>query len=527
MLVYLFLSFPGAAIISAFHVSVSTSPSGLEPQPAGGGTYSYGETITVTAQSVADYTFMRWTENGVWVSSYPNYQFTVTGNRNLVAEYAKPSLTLSPGSGTAGSTITVSGTAFDVFAVEFAQASISFDNIIVNQSIFIGSDGSFTAAFIIPSDASPGIHRIFASGPKNNATAELEVLPFSGTLSVNTTPVSGSISVDGKYEGTGSWTGTISTGIHTISFGSVTGYTTPESQTITIYQDQIQTVTGTYTQDTGTLSIMTTPVRGGITVDGNYIGTGSWTGPLSTGSHTISFDSVTGYLTPEPMTVNLYKDQTIRVTGTYIPDIGTLSVTTVPVNGSIRVDGTYKGTGSWTGTLSPGSHTISFDSVTGYSTPESQTVYLFKDQTIKVTGTYIQDTGTLSVTTAPVSGSITVDGIYRGTGSWTGRLSTGGHTVTFGPVTGYSAPQSITITIDKNSTTTISQTYTFEWDVIIGIFIIILAAGIILKYSNLKNQKPLHTQINIETRGGIVSVYKPELRQYAINMEIRGGMRRL
>ena len=71
----------------AYTISLSTSPSGLSPQPAGGGEYPSGQNITVTAQPVSGYSFRNWIENGIQVSTDPAYQFTVIGHRNLVAQY--------------------------------------------------------------------------------------------------------------------------------------------------------------------------------------------------------------------------------------------------------------------------------------------------------------------------------------------------------------------------------------------------------------------------------------------------------
>lgn len=80
---------------SPYNISVSTSPSGLAPQPTGGGAYSYNDTAKVIAQPVTGYTFQRWTENGVLVSTDASYSFNVTGNRTLMAEYSKKTYTVS------------------------------------------------------------------------------------------------------------------------------------------------------------------------------------------------------------------------------------------------------------------------------------------------------------------------------------------------------------------------------------------------------------------------------------------------
>ncbi|MCX9082423.1 MAG: hypothetical protein OIN83_09520, partial [Candidatus Methanoperedens sp.] len=74
-----------------YNISVSTSPPGLIPQPTGENQYSPGQNATVAAQSVIGYTFQNWTENGIQVSTDPVYEFTVTGDRNLVAHYTQDS----------------------------------------------------------------------------------------------------------------------------------------------------------------------------------------------------------------------------------------------------------------------------------------------------------------------------------------------------------------------------------------------------------------------------------------------------
>ena len=74
---------------SSYNISISTSPQGLSPQPAGGGQYTYGENITVKAQPVDGYTFQNWTEGGSQVSTSAAYKFIVTGNRNLIAVYTQ------------------------------------------------------------------------------------------------------------------------------------------------------------------------------------------------------------------------------------------------------------------------------------------------------------------------------------------------------------------------------------------------------------------------------------------------------
>ena len=53
----------------------------------GGGQYINGSSVTVTASANSGYCFSNWTENGTEVSTNSRYTFTVSGNRNLVANF--------------------------------------------------------------------------------------------------------------------------------------------------------------------------------------------------------------------------------------------------------------------------------------------------------------------------------------------------------------------------------------------------------------------------------------------------------
>ena len=54
---------------------------------SGAGSYQQGQTCTLIATANTGYTFSNWTENGTQVSTDATYSFTVTGNRNLVANF--------------------------------------------------------------------------------------------------------------------------------------------------------------------------------------------------------------------------------------------------------------------------------------------------------------------------------------------------------------------------------------------------------------------------------------------------------
>ncbi len=176
---------PGPTSIP-FTVSVSTSPSDLNPQPTGGGAYSRGDTIMVTAQPVAGYKFQKWVENGKTVSTNASYRSTVTDDKDLRAEYSEgeePSIILEPGSGTPGSEITVEGTGFKISAEESQKVLIYLDDRIVKEGAIerdtSGSPGSFRTTFIVPSNITSGHYGVVAKGLTDSAGADFEVASVS------------------------------------------------------------------------------------------------------------------------------------------------------------------------------------------------------------------------------------------------------------------------------------------------------------------------------------------------------------
>ena len=93
-----------------YNITVSADPAN-GGTASGGGTYQYGQQCTVSARANAGYTFTNWTENGNVVSSSPSYQFTVTGNRTLVANFQAQSYTITATADpTTGGTVTGGGT---------------------------------------------------------------------------------------------------------------------------------------------------------------------------------------------------------------------------------------------------------------------------------------------------------------------------------------------------------------------------------------------------------------------------------
>ncbi len=94
----------------SYSVTVAAEPS-EGGKVSGGGTYTHGETITVSATAAMDYHFTDWTEGGRVVSKDANYKFIVTADRELVANFALRAYTISASANPKdGGTITGTGT---------------------------------------------------------------------------------------------------------------------------------------------------------------------------------------------------------------------------------------------------------------------------------------------------------------------------------------------------------------------------------------------------------------------------------
>jgi len=72
--------------LKVYTVAVSAKPT-TGGNVAGGGRYEHGTNVTVTAVPNEGYDFVEWTENGMPISGNASYQFTITDNRNLVANF--------------------------------------------------------------------------------------------------------------------------------------------------------------------------------------------------------------------------------------------------------------------------------------------------------------------------------------------------------------------------------------------------------------------------------------------------------
>lgn len=166
---------------------------------SGGGTYSDGTSITVTAAASEGYEFMGWTENSSILSDDADYTFTVDADRTLTATFEKKPVpvTVSVSADPAeGGTVTGSGTYQDndsVTVTATANAGYTFKNWTEG-----GSEVSTSATYTFTATADRTLVAVFEKEP-DNPDPPTPVTTY--TVSINASPTAGgTVSGGGTYQ---------------------------------------------------------------------------------------------------------------------------------------------------------------------------------------------------------------------------------------------------------------------------------------------------------------------------------------
>jgi len=324
---------------------------------SGGGAFNSGSSVTVNATPNAGYTFTNWTENETVVTSSISYQFTLSGNRTLVANFTavaptQYSVTLSsiPSAGgtTSGGGAFNSGSSVTVTAT--SNAGYTFTNWTENGTVVTSS---ISYQFTISA------HRTLVA----NFTA---VAPTQYTVTLSSIPSAGGTTSGGGAFNSGSSvtvTATPNAG-YTFTNWTENGTVVTSSLSYQFTINGIRTLVANFTavspiQYTVTLSSI--PSAGGTTVGSGAFNSGSSVTVTATPNTGYTFTNwtengtvVTSSLSYQ-FTIN--KNRTLVANFTVVtPTLYTITLSSNPLAGGTTVgSGAFNSGSSITVTATPNS----------------------------------------------------------------------------------------------------------------------------------------------------------------------------
>ena len=323
-----------------YTVSVSANPTN-GGTVTGGGTYTEGQSCTVTATPNANYTFTNWTENGTVVSSNASYNFTVTGNRTLVANftYVPQTFTVSVSANpTNGGTVTGGGTYTEgqsCTVTATPNANYTFTNWTENGTV-VSTNANYN----------------FTVNANRILVANFTCVPQTFTVSVSANPTNG-----GTVTGGGTYTEGQSCTVTATPNDNYTFTNWTENGTVVSSNASYNfTVTGnrtlvanfTYVPQSFTVSVSANPTNGGYVSGGGTFEQGETctVSAIASSGYTFNIWTENGTVVSNnasyTFTVNANRNLVANFTLIPVPTY-TVSVSASPANGgSVSGGGTFE-----------------------------------------------------------------------------------------------------------------------------------------------------------------------------------------
>ncbi len=322
------------------------------------------------------------------------------------------------------------------------------------------------------------------------ATVMTEAMQFlsdttaSGAVKVTLLPA-GAVSAGARWmvNGTTNISGIARTGLnpgtYQVTFSAVTGYTTPAATSVVVVAASTNLLTKTYASASGSLTVTLAPAsavaEGRWSVDGGAIWrtSGSTLSNLTNGTYAVTFQDVDSHTTPAATNVTI-SGGAVSITGTYVAQVGDLTVTLSPAaavaNGAQwSVDGgsTWYASGATATDLLAGRQYYTFHSATGYTLPNSiYTTVNVGTTVVREPNSYTALPGSISVTLTP-AGAVAAGAMWSldgGTqwnesGATVQDLSITTYTITFLATDGYTAPASTNYSLTAGEAASLSSAY--------------------------------------------------------------------
>ncbi|HKP04322.1 MAG TPA: hypothetical protein VJU77_13295 [Chthoniobacterales bacterium] len=288
---------------------------------------------------------------------------------------------------------------------------------------------------------------------------------LAGNLTVNITP-SAAVSagaqwqVDGgAWKASGATVKNLSNAAHTVAYKTITGWVAPAPATVTLVNGVTTTVTGTYVPP-ASLVVTLSPTSGQWQLDGGvWRNSGTTATGLTPGAHSISYSALANQIAPATETTSLVSGQTTSISRSYTP-AGQVVVMLSPNTAQWRVDGgVWRPSGTYSGLLPAGTHTIDYSPVATKLTPPTETITIVAAQNLTLSRSYTTESG-LVINLTPAVGQWRVDGgAWRNSGDRAGQLTGGSHSVEYTGASGYTAPPNESVFLSTGLDQTLSRSY--------------------------------------------------------------------
>jgi hypothetical protein len=400
-----------ANFVQTFSITVSASPP-AGGQVAGGGIFAGGSSRNVLATPNGGYSFVNWTESGTQVSTSASYDFTLTGNRTLVANFVQNySITVSAsppaGGQVAGGGSYASGSSRNVLATP--NGGYSFVNWTEG-----GSAVSALASYTFTLTANRTLVANFKAATTTSVSNVPNPTVFGQPVTFTATVASGA----------GTPTGTVTFTIDSVAQSPITLASGHASLTTSTLAHGSHSVTAAYNGDsnfmTSSSSTATQTVNQGSTT--GSVGSSanpSKAGQTVTFSVTVAATAPAAGLPTGTATIN-FGDST-SAQATLVNGIASINHI-FPQIGTYNVSASYGGDSNFNSSTATGVSQLVQQGATTTSVSPSASPSKF-GQTVTFTAHV--------VATSPASGTPTGTATFNDGGSALGTISVSGGTATF------------------------------------------------------------------------------------------------
>lgn len=271
-------------------------------------------------------------------------------------------------------------------------------------------------------------------------------------------------------------------GEYTVTWGNIPGWQTPDPESQVLPGGGLITLAGTYVLPPESVAINPRPNE--IDAPWSIVGpndfgmTGSGDlvlGDMEMGSYTVTWEEVAGWETPGTSTETLVEGGAVVLTGAYYEPFGRIVIDSNPdeLNAPWTLYHPNGSTDGGSGDLAisvweEGEYGVVWDGISGWETPADAGGFLYEGDTITLTGTYVPQTGTGSISIDPNPDELNApwtvidDNDYSKAGNGDVELTDmnpGPYTAIWGEIAGYETPKPVTRSLPEDGAITLTGDY--------------------------------------------------------------------